>query len=92
MKATSTMERMKMLTRVKSWLKCSMMRKEVQLEKCKFRMRKKILVKMKKALRNNKFSEVDKTSKMRNRMMKNTKWVRKKMEIKISWIQKWLSS
>jgi len=55
-------------------------------------MRKKILVKMKKALRNNKFSEVDKTSKMRNKTMKNTKWVRKKMEIKISWIQKWLSS
>ena len=65
----------------KSWLKCLTMLKEVQLEKCKFRTRKRSLVKKrkkKKELKSNKFSEVVKTSKMKNRM-KNMKWARKKM-------------
>ena len=72
---------MKKLMKEKSWLKCLTMLKEVQLEKCKFRMRKRSLVKKrkkKKELKSNKFSEVVKTSKMKNRM-KNMKWARKKM-------------
>lgn len=51
---TLATERMKTLTKVKSWLKCLMMPKEAQHEKCKFRMRKKTLVKMKKELKSNK--------------------------------------
>ena len=57
------------------------MLKEDQLEKCKFRMRKKTLVKMMMESKSNKFSEEAKTSKMKNRM-KNMKWERTKKETK----------
>ena len=72
---------MKMATKERNWPKCSTMLKEDQLEKCRFRMRKKTLVKMKKELKSNKFSEAAKISKMKNRMM-NMKWERTKKETK----------
>ena len=70
-----------MLTKEKNWLKCLTMLKEDLHEKCKFRTRKKTLVKMKKELKSSKFSEVVKISKMKNRM-KNMKWERTKKETK----------
>lgn len=75
------MEKTKMLTKAKNWLKCLTTLKEDQLEKCRFRTRKKTLVKMMKELKSSKFLEVAKTQRMKNKM-KNMEWVKTRMEIK----------
>lgn len=49
------------VTKESNWLKCSTMLKELQLEKCKSKMKKTSMKMRKRGLKSNKFSEVAKT-------------------------------